>query len=365
MPTLRLHRPLVLVLAILASGCTGMQTTYFRESYQQLAKADDPFLLPHSGQPGFSQVDDMAERARAMHAEGFVMQGYSQFVSPLLTTLAESYSTKWGVEVGAAHVVLETPRPGASNLHSYLVTYWGRYDAQAFGIGVAWQDLPEDLLKRIGEDKNLVMVLQVVPGTPAAAAGLRVGDVVVEVDGEYVQNTTRLTQKINEAQGKEVVLGVSRKGESLELPVRVATPKRRSGTSTVRYLEAPWLDTDPRDWSALSVASITAANMAATKQRIEQDRQLYNERLRAQALRNQQALAAQPAADTGPTDRRGGGKSRAELRKGEVSRISPLEQQMMWKRTEEWARDMGARMDRQRQLAVKMWLENAQNPYRF
>jgi membrane-associated protease RseP (regulator of RpoE activity) len=376
MPTLKLHRLLALTLAVLVlPACTTMQTTYFRGSYQEFAKADDPMLLPYKGQPGFSQADDMAVKARAMQTEGYAMLGYSQFISPLLTSLAESYSTKWGEEVGAAHVVLETPRPGASNLHYYLVTYWRLLDPAGFGLGASLQDLPEELLKRIGESHNLVIVLQVVPGTPAAAAGLRADDVIVEMDGEYVQNARTLTQRVASNRGKEVLLGISRKGESLEIAVRLATPKPQSGTSTANYQESPWLDTQPRDWSGLSAGNLAAANMAATQQRIQQDRQLFNERLRVQAQRNQQALAAQGPAASGPTsrrgggasepvtDRRGGGQTRAELNPAgrQASYVmSPQQQAELWK---QMSKTMTEQMDRKALQAMQIWLENAPNAY--
>jgi membrane-associated protease RseP (regulator of RpoE activity) len=374
MPTVKLHRLFALVLAMLVlPACTTMQTTYFRNSYQELVKADDPGLLTHAGKPGFSQAEDMAVKARAMHGEGYTMQGYSQFVSPLLTSLAESYSTKWGTEVGAAHVVLET-RPGESNLHYYLVTYWRRYNPEVFALGVNWQDLPEELLQRIGEDKNLVIVQQVIPGTPAAASGLRADDVIVTLDGEYVQNTKVLGQRIADSRGKEVVFAVSRKGEELEIPVRLATPKTASGVSKVGYRDSPWLATQAKDWSALSLGNLAASNMAATQQRIEQDRQLFNERLRAQAQRNQQALAAEdPAAPTSRrgggatepvTDRRGGGRTRAELNPArQANYMTPQAQQEMWKKMAEMNKGMTEYMGRQQLQMMQIWMENAPNAY--
>jgi len=85
---------------------------------------------------------DLVEKSPAMWNEGYALLGYSQVVSPLLTTLAPDYSTKWGAELGAARVLMETPRPGESNLHYYLVTYWGRLDPSAFSLGATFRDLP-------------------------------------------------------------------------------------------------------------------------------------------------------------------------------------------------------------------------------
>jgi membrane-associated protease RseP (regulator of RpoE activity) len=205
--------------------------------------------------------------------------------------------------------------------------------------------------------------MQVVPGTPAAAAGLRADDVIVEMDGEYVENVKTLTQRIAGKRGKEVLFGISRKGEGLEIPVRLATPQPRSGTSTAGYQESPWLDTQTRDWSGLSAANLAAANTAATQQRIEQDRQLFNERLRVQAQRNQQSLAAQDPASTGPTSRRGGGKTRAELNPGgrQASYTMSYQQQLeMWK---QMSKTMTQWADRKALQAMQIWLENAPNAY--
>lgn len=320
-----IHRTLFLALIVLLlPACTTMQTTYFRGSYQQFATADDGSLLPHKGEPGFSLVDDMEAKARAMHDEGYVMLGYSQFVSPLLTTLAESYATKWGAEVGAAHVVLEKPRAGDSNLHYFLVTYWGRYDPAAFALGVNWVDLPEELLQRIGEDKNLVIVRQVVPGTPAAP-GLRADDFIVAIDGDLALNTRELSKRIAANSGKEIVLSITRKGEELDIPLRLATPRVRSGAPrTATYRETPWLSTQPRDWSGLSVGNLAAANTAATQQRIARDQELYAERIRAEAQANLNRLATQPT-DSMPTSRRAGGTTDVPTnrRGGSVPQLPP------------------------------------------
>ena len=73
MPTLKRHRLLALLLVMLVlPACTTMQTTYFRGSYQELARADNPILLPPAGQPGFSQVDDMAVKSREMLQAGYM-----------------------------------------------------------------------------------------------------------------------------------------------------------------------------------------------------------------------------------------------------------------------------------------------------
>ena len=315
----RLGKPLLLILAVLlTSACTSVQTMYFASSYRAVAAANDPLLLPYSGAPPFEQTGDLVEKSPAMWNEGYALLGYSQVVSPLLTSLAPNYSTKWGTELGAARVVMETPRPGESNLHYYLVTYWGKLDPSALSLGATFRDLPEEVLKLAGPEVNLVMLNSVTPGTPAARAGLRRGDVVAGMDGERIPDARALTERVAARRGTQVVLNVQRRGEEIDVPVALAAPAAR-GASRVQFPLAPWLDTPVTDYSSLSAANLAATNMAATMQRIEQDRKAYEDRSRAQLQRDIAAMNARLDAQQASqvTDRRGGGKPRAELRQAQ------------------------------------------------
>jgi membrane-associated protease RseP (regulator of RpoE activity) len=309
---------LVILAVLLTSACTSMQTMYFGSSYQAIANANDPLLLRHSGAPAFEQTGDLVEKSPAMWNEGYALLGYSQVVSPLLTSLAPDYSTKWGAELGAARVLMETPRPGESNLHYYLVTYWGRLDPGAFSLGATLRDLPEEVLKLVGREMNLVMVGSVTPGTPAARAGLRQGDVVAGMDGERVPDARALTERIAARRGTQAVLNVLRRGEEIDVPVALAAPAAR-GASRVQFPLAPWLDTPATDYSSLSAANLASANMAATMKRVEQDRKAYEERSRAQLQRDIAALDARldaRQAASQDTSRRGGSKPRPQLQQG-------------------------------------------------
>jgi hypothetical protein len=308
-------RALLILAALLSSACTSMQTMYFASSYQAIANADDPLLVPHSGAPTFEQAGDLVERTPALWNEGYVLLGYSQVVSPLLTSLAPGYSTQWGTELGAARVVMQTPRPGESNLHYYLVTYWGKLDPGALSLGATFRDLPEEVLKLAGREVNLVMINSVTPGTPAARAGVRRGDVVVGVDGERIPDARALTERVAARRGAQVVLNVLRRGEEIDVAVALAAPAAR-GASRVQFPLAPWLDGPVTDYSSLSAANLAAANMKATMQRIEQDRRDYEARSRAQLQRDIAAMNARlDAQQAAPqvTDRRGGGVPRAQL----------------------------------------------------
>jgi hypothetical protein len=368
-----LLRLAVLPLSILLlPACTTMQTTYFRASYVELAKADAPGLVPHgTAEPGFSLVQDMKAKEREMYGEGYAMLGYSQFVSPLLTSLAESYSTKWGVEVGAAHVVLETPRAGESNLHYFLVTYWAARKREPAGLGAYLVDLPPELLERIGKSLNVVMVQQVVKGGLAAEAGLRANDVLLALDDERVMSVQQFTGAVGARAGEEIVLNVSRADQEIELPLRLKAAVRPDPG----YREAPWLATQPKDWSMFSAASFTASAVQVARQQ-EQQRQLEYARADAQAQRNLASLESRRADAALSSDGRRGATSQPySSRRGGDNPNSPTAGRMptqdeMSRNYQEfvdkWRRNWNspeAREARERREATEAWWHAAPHIY--
>jgi S1-C subfamily serine protease len=75
------------------------------------------------------------------------------------------------------------------------------------------------------------VVVRVVPGSPAAAGGLLLGDRIVAIDGGPITNQADMLARLAAA-GPRVVLDVERRGRiasvSLEAPTQtgVETPKR-------------------------------------------------------------------------------------------------------------------------------------------
>lgn len=83
---------------------------------------------------------------------------------------------------------------------------------------------PEDGTARDGSAGRAgARVAQVQDGTPAARAGLQVGDVVVAVDGERVDSAEALVAQVRErTAGEEVTLTVLRDGRSIEVKAELA-----------------------------------------------------------------------------------------------------------------------------------------------
>ncbi|RME09221.1 MAG: Do family serine endopeptidase [Aquificota bacterium] len=88
-------------------------------------------------------------------------------------------------------------------------------------LGVVIQDITPEMAESLGVREG-VIIAQIMPGSPAEKGGLRVGDVVVEVDGQKVSEVRELQFKIMRTEpGKEINLKVIREGKEVSLKIRV------------------------------------------------------------------------------------------------------------------------------------------------
>lgn len=101
-------------------------------------------------------------------------------------------------------------------------------------LGVIIQEVNYDLAKSFGLDKpDGALIVQVLPDSPAAQAGLQVGDIVRSANGEPIRSSGELPVIIGSiSPGQEITLGIWRKGKEVETKVRVgnASDAVRSGT---------------------------------------------------------------------------------------------------------------------------------------
>ena len=97
-------------------------------------------------------------------------------------------------------------------------------EVQRGRLGVMIQDLTPDLAEALGADAEAgAIVSSVEPGTPADDAGLIPGDVIVAVDGEGVDGSADLRQRIGlHRPGDEVEITYVRDGDRLVTQVALA-----------------------------------------------------------------------------------------------------------------------------------------------
>jgi len=95
----------------------------------------------------------------------------------------------------------------------------GRFRRAFFGVAGGRRPLPPRAARATGRD-NGVEVVEVVPGSPAARAGLRREDLLVDVDGTPVADAGALQRlMVTEAIGRPVRVRAFRGGDLIELTV--------------------------------------------------------------------------------------------------------------------------------------------------
>ncbi len=82
------------------------------------------------------------------------------------------------------------------------------------------------VLAAVGVPRPTLEVARVEPGLPAAAAGLRPGDVVLAIDGRRLAGWEDLQQTVSAHPGRRLVFRVRRDGAERDVPV---TPEAREG----------------------------------------------------------------------------------------------------------------------------------------
>jgi len=91
-------------------------------------------------------------------------------------------------------------------------------------LGVLIQDVTRDLAESFGMSKPTgALVAQVMPGSPAEKAGIRVGDIIVAYDGQDIDTSAMLPPLVGRSKiGKTVRVKVVRDGKSRLLQVKLA-----------------------------------------------------------------------------------------------------------------------------------------------
>ena len=142
--------------------------------------------------------------------------------------LADSRGRVVGINTAVAGVGLGLAVPINRTTGRIFTTLMreGRFRRAYLGIAGGRRPLPPRLVQTLGRRAG-VEVVEVVDGSPAAGAGLRRGDVIVELGGEPVEGVGDL-QRLMAAEliGRSVAIRVLRGGETISV---AATPSELAG----------------------------------------------------------------------------------------------------------------------------------------
>lgn len=105
----------------------------------------------------------------------------------------------------------------------------GRIARGYLGIGTQRVALPASLSSKLGlADQDGLIVLSLAPQGPAEAAGLLVGDILIDLEGQSLQDIGDLQAALGaEKIGEQVRVGVVRGGERVESTITLAERPRR------------------------------------------------------------------------------------------------------------------------------------------
>jgi len=118
-------------------------------------------------------------------------------------------------------------------------------------VGIGLQDITADLMKFFNlKEKEGALISQVYGGSPAEEAGLKVGDVVTEIDGVKIKNSQDLVREVLKKKvGQKVTFVVLREGKPVEISVTTAQMPEKIGE------RGPAKPT--REWFGLRVSNVT------------------------------------------------------------------------------------------------------------
>lgn len=146
---------------------------------------------------------------------------------PLLNAYGEVIGINTAIRADAMGIGFAIPINKAKQISTQLVR--GESVAHPY-LGVQMTTLTPQQAKENNEDPNSafsipevqgVLVVRVLPNTPAASAGLRRGDVIVQIDGQPVTSADQLQNIVESSRvGQQLQLTVQRGNQTTQIPVR-------------------------------------------------------------------------------------------------------------------------------------------------
>jgi len=131
---------------------------------------------------------------------------------------------------GASRQLQYAIRASAVTRLAEYVAQRGRIPRAYLGVGTQPVTLPEELQQRLGlQQRTAVIAVNVRSDSPAAAAGLVIGDVIVSIGGDPIAEPEDLVVVLRpERVGQELTVRILRGGEPRELRVTIGERPQRA-----------------------------------------------------------------------------------------------------------------------------------------
>ncbi|MBD2196960.1 MULTISPECIES: HhoA/HhoB/HtrA family serine endopeptidase [Calothrix] len=172
-----------------------------------------------------NQIGAPDKRVQFIQTDAAINPGNSG--GPLLNARGEVIGMNTAIIQGAQGLGFSIPINTAQRISNQLIAT-GK--AQHPYLGIQMVGLTPELKRNINSDPNLdlnvqedegVLVVRVIPNSPAAKAGIRPGDVIQKLNGQAVSNPSNIQQFVDNSEiGGQVRLDLRRNGQNVSVAVQ-------------------------------------------------------------------------------------------------------------------------------------------------
>ena len=182
-------------------------------------------IISATGRSSSAITGDPDKRVSFIQTDAAINPGNSG--GPLLNARGEVIGMNTAILQGTQGLGFAIPINTAQRISQQLIAK-GKVEHAYLGIQMA--ELTPELKQNINSDPNSgltvdqdsgVLVIKVMPNSPAAKAGLRAGDVIYQINGQAVKSANAVQQAVeNSSVGQQMRIGLHRNGQNLSLAVR-------------------------------------------------------------------------------------------------------------------------------------------------